>query len=71
MPIPADFDPGSLKEAHSIIGDLKLNAFWEAPADAAERTIKLIAESNRGSTHKFGYKLRTGGVTADAFPFLR
>jgi hypothetical protein len=68
MPLPADFDAESLKNAHSIIGDLKLNAFWEAPADAAERTIKLIVENNRASTHKSGYKLRTGGVTADAFP---
>ncbi len=68
MPLPDDFDAEPLKEAHSIIDDLNLNAFWEAPADAAERTIKLIAETNRTPSHHFGYKLRTGGVTADAFP---
>ena len=67
MPLPADFGAEPLKEAHSIIDDLKLNAFWEAPTDAAEQTIKLIAE-NRAPAHQFGYKLRTGGVTADAFP---
>jgi hypothetical protein len=57
-----------LKEAFPIVDSLKLNAFWEAPPDAAERAIKLIAENNRTAARPFGYKLRTGGVTADAFP---
>jgi hypothetical protein len=68
MPLPAGFGAELFKGAHAIIDDMKLNAFWEAPADAAERTIKLIAEHNRAPAQHFGYKLRTGGVTADAFP---
>src|SRR6185312_9297033 len=43
--------------------------FWEAPPERAEQTIALIAGHNSDEeTATFGYKLRTGGVTADAFP---
>jgi hypothetical protein len=43
--------------------------FWEAPAERAEETIALLAEHNSNAdAPTFGYKLRTGGVTADAFP---
>ena len=56
-----------LKQARSIVGDLPV--FWEAPPDKAEQTIALVAEHNSDSdVASFGYKLRTGGVTADAFP---
>ena len=48
--------------ARATLGDLALNVFWEAPADAAASTIKALAGSGAG------FKLRTGGVTADAFP---
>jgi len=42
---------------------------WEAPPDRAEQTIALVAEINSNAdAPTFGYKLRTGGVTADAFP---
>ena len=67
MRLPPDVDPALLKEARSIIGDLPV--FWEAPADRAEQTIALLAEHNSDEdVATFGYKLRTGGVTADAFP---
>jgi hypothetical protein len=67
MFLPADADSNVLKEAHSIVGDFP--AFWEAPAERAERTIALLAEHNSNTGHPiFGYKMRTGGVTADAFP---
>jgi hypothetical protein len=64
---PDDVDSASLKEASAIVGELPV--FWEAPPERAEQTIALIAghNSNEGTT-TFGYKLRTGGVTADAFP---
>jgi hypothetical protein len=56
-----------LKEARSIVGDLPV--FWEAPPDKAEQTIALVAQHNSDAdVATFGYKLRTGGVTADAFP---
>ena len=67
MFLPDDVDSSLLKEARSIIGSLP--AFWEAPAERAERTIALLAEHNSNADHPtFGYKMRTGGVTADAFP---
>jgi hypothetical protein len=66
---PARTDLGVLNEARSAIGDLKLQAFWEGPIDAAEQTIALLAAHNsKTKAAAFGYKLRTGGVTVDAFP---
>jgi hypothetical protein len=66
---PARTDLKGLNEARSAIGDLRLQAFWEAPVDAAEETIDLLAGHNsKTKAAAFGYKLRTGGVTADAFP---
>jgi hypothetical protein len=64
---PARTGLALLKEARSIVGDLPV--FWEAPPDKAEQTIALVAEHNSDAdVASFGYKLRTGGVTADAFP---
>jgi hypothetical protein len=70
MFLPEDVDPASLKTARSIVGELPV--FWEAPPEKAEQTIALIAGHNSAAnTATFGYKLRTGGVTADAFPTSR
>jgi hypothetical protein len=67
MFLPHDVDVASLKDAKSMLGDLPV--FWEAPPDRAEQTIALLAEFNSDADlATFGYKLRTGGVTADAFP---
>jgi hypothetical protein len=67
MFLPQDVDVASLKEARSILGDLPV--FWEAPPNRAEQTIALLAEFNSDAdSATFGYKLRAGGVTADAFP---
>ena len=67
MLLPNDVDAASLKEANTIAGELPV--FWEAPPERAEQTIELIAGHNFDEkTPTFGYKLRTGGVTADAFP---
>ena len=67
MFLPHDVDVASLQEAKSILGDLPV--FWEAPPDRAEETIALLAGFNSDADlATFGYKLRTGGVTADAFP---
>src|SRR5438045_9660007 len=60
-------DVASRQEAKSSHGDLPL--FWEAHPDRAEQTIALLAGFNSDADlATFGYKLRTGGVTADAFP---
>jgi hypothetical protein len=67
MFLPHDVNAVSLQEAKSILGDLPV--FWEAPPDRAEQAIALLAGFNSDSdSATFGYKLRTGGVTADAFP---
>jgi hypothetical protein len=68
MFLPGDVDSSGLNEARLIVGGLP--AFWEAPAERAERTIALLAGHNSNVDYPttFGYKMRTGGVTADAFP---
>jgi hypothetical protein len=67
MFLPTDVNVASLNEARSIVGDLPV--FWEAPPDRAEQTIALLAEFNSDAdSPTFGYKLRTGGVSAYAFP---
>ena len=67
MFLPDDVDSVSLKEAKAILDALPV--FWEAPPERAEQTIALIAGHNPDENMPtFGYKLRTGGVTADAFP---
>jgi hypothetical protein len=67
MLLPPNVDSALLQEAKSIVGDLP--AFWEAPPDRAQETIALLAEHNSDTDlATFGYKLRTGGVTAEAFP---
>jgi hypothetical protein len=67
MFLPDDVDSASLKEASVIAGELPV--FWEAPPERAEQTIALIGGHNSDeNTATFGYKLRTGGVTAGAFP---
>ncbi|HET9419068.1 MAG TPA: hypothetical protein VFO30_06975 [Chthoniobacterales bacterium] len=65
MPLATDVDLAWLREAGATVGDLKLHVFWEAPPDAAEETIGLLAQLKEP---RFGYKLRTGGVSADMFP---
>jgi hypothetical protein len=67
MFLPEDVDAQLLSEAGSILGTLP--AFWETPPHRAEQTIRLIAElDSNADSPSFGYKLRTGGVTSDAFP---
>jgi hypothetical protein len=62
MPLPRGSVSKSLGAARALLGDLALDVFWEAPADAAVPTIEVLSGSGAG------FKLRTGGVTADAFP---
>jgi hypothetical protein len=67
MFLPDDVDSASLKKARAIFGELPV--FWEAPPERAEQTIVLIAAQNSDKDRPtFGYKLRSGGVTADVFP---
>ena len=69
MPLPADVDGAALNKMTAVLGGLPLRTFWETPAQEAGRIISLLAEHNgRAKERQFGFKLRTGGVTADAFP---
>jgi hypothetical protein len=69
MLLPQDVDLVLLAKMGSILKSLELQAFWETPVDSAEETIALLAEHNSATgAAQFGYKLRTGGVIADAFP---
>jgi hypothetical protein len=63
MPLPTDVDETLLADTRPTLEGLP--TFLETPADAAERTIALLAENDSDKT--LGFKLRTGGVTADAF----
>src|SRR2546423_2553627 len=63
--LPADAIKTSLNEAAILLAPLKLHVFFETPAESAEQTIAALA---RAKQPLLGYKLRTGGVTADAFP---
>ncbi|MFN2621798.1 MAG: hypothetical protein ABR611_03040 [Chthoniobacterales bacterium] len=68
MPLPANVSTDTFKMIRRTM-DPQLRTFWEAPAETAERAIKLIADNNRAHAGgKLGFKLRTGGVTANAFP---
>lgn len=68
MALPAE--PGAtISEAYEALGDLQLPVFWESAPEDAERTIQALAAHRRETaTATFGFKLRTGGVVASAFP---
>jgi hypothetical protein len=62
MVAPANAD---LAQADAIVAKLNLRAFWEAPPEAAEGVIEVIGQLRSETS---GFKLRTGGVTPEAFP---
>ena len=69
MPLPTEIDAELLKAIHQRLGDSNLKFFGEAKADDAERVMELLSENNGANPGpKLGFKLRTGGVTAEAFP---
>ena len=68
MPLPADLPAETFTMIRSSV-EPQLRTFWEAPASSAERAIKLIADNNHAhADSRLGFKLRTGGVAANAFP---
>ncbi|MDQ6860967.1 MAG: hypothetical protein M3032_07415 [Verrucomicrobiota bacterium] len=68
--MPLATQPGaSIADAYDALAGLNRPVFFEAPADEAERTIAGLAEHRRaGTPARLGFKLRTGGVVASAFP---
>jgi len=66
--VPSDCDLTVLARLQSISEEFHLRVFCEAPPADAVRMIALLAEHNTTRKSPLGFKLRTGGVTADAFP---
>lgn len=69
MPLPPVASSETFAAASASLSELKLPAFFESPTDDAETVIALLADCRASSNEtKFGFKLRTGGVIASAFP---
>jgi len=69
MSLPGEINAELFKAVRQRLGHSNLKTFWEAKADAAERVTELLSENNAANVgRKLGFKLRTGGVTAEAFP---
>jgi hypothetical protein len=66
--LPPACNSESLDFIQSVTNELGLRVFCEAPAAEAERVIDRLAGTNAAGRGLLGFKLRTGGVTADAFP---
>ncbi len=74
MAAPKDgLNESMLDEMRKVAANLDCPTFWEAPADRAEEIIGLLSKANgtQDQARPVGFKLRTGGVTADAFPSSR
>jgi hypothetical protein len=67
MALPSE--PGaSLADTNRALAGLDVPIFWEGNVDDAERSIGFVAENRATGAGRFGFKLRTGGVVASAFP---
>jgi hypothetical protein len=78
MPLPIRAGPISdvnrelLAKIDPTMDGLDVQIFLEAPPNLAEETIASLTERNSTTNPRpFGYKLRTGGVPADAIPTSR
>ena len=68
MPLPGEAG-ASITQTAEAFESLRAPVFFETPADDAERTIALLAAYRLATdSNLFGFKLRTGGVIASAFP---
>jgi hypothetical protein len=72
MPLPSELDADLLEGIRSSV-DPNLATFWEAAPKSAERVIDLMARNNdtNPGRNQLGFKLRTGGVKAEAFPAIK
>jgi hypothetical protein len=66
--IPAGFDLSLIGDLYRGSKELGVRVFCESPAAEAERTIAVLAQVDTTRDFPLGFKLRTGGVAADAFP---
>jgi hypothetical protein len=70
MALPKEGASGDLfAEIGSTVRSLDIPTFWEAPAKSAASIIQMLARTNEtAGKRRLGFKLRTGGVQAEAFP---
>jgi hypothetical protein len=69
MALPPKADATLLAEARRLLAGTDFPTFWESPVGTADQLIDLLAEYNSAEGGRLdGFKLRTGGVTRDAFP---
>src|ERR1700719_4438553 len=47
MVLPKDIDLAKLAEVAPLLADLKVQAYWETPAESAEQTIALLARAKQ------------------------
>src|SRR6266404_9356240 len=47
MFLPQDVDLAGLNEAATLAADLKIQCFWETPAESAEKSLALIARAKQ------------------------
>jgi hypothetical protein len=66
--IPSGYDLGLIGDLYRGSRALGVRVFCESPAGEAERTIAVLAQVDTTREFPLGFKLRTGGITADAFP---
>lgn len=72
MPLFPGADAGSLKQAAQLIAGRTIDVFWELPLNEVGRLVPLLAQCNQELIDRpFGFKIRTGGVSPDAFPSAR
>jgi hypothetical protein len=69
MSLPAEVDAELMETIRPFI-DPELATFWEAPPKDAGHVIEMMARNNSENPggNKLAFKLRTGGVKAEAFP---
>ena len=69
MPLPPNADADLLRDAAAVLTDSRTRTFWEAPVAECATALELIAGQRlRQPGAPTGFKLRTGGTTAAAFP---
>ena len=67
MPLPPEVTDSLFRDSEKAFAGFSLRTFWESPIAQAVRVIEAMAAHRRlGGT--CGFKLRTGGTTAAAFP---
>ena len=69
MPLPPDADAALLRDAGAALTASRVRPFWETSVEQSAGAIELIAAHRlRQPGSNAGFKLRTGGVVAAAFP---